>query len=176
MTETVSSSLPQPVHPDMAAVLDALPEMTFDATTLAGVREMIAELAPTAPPQGVEVREYEIDADAGTILRVLRGTDDTTESLPCVYSMHGGGYIIGDRTMDDVKLADWVRNLGCVAVSVEYRLAPEHPYPAALDDCYAGLAWVHEHAVRARRRHRSCRRGGSQRRWWACGRADVART
>ncbi len=56
--------------------------------------------------------------------------------------MHGGGYVIGDRTMDSARLDAWASRLGCVVVSVEYRSAPEHPYPAALDDCYAALQWV----------------------------------
>jgi acetyl esterase/lipase len=64
-----------------------------------------------------------------------------------VYSIHGGGYVVGNRFMDDERLSRWVRQLGCVAVSVEYRLAPEHPFPAAIDDCYTGLAWVHAHAA-----------------------------
>ncbi len=60
--------------------------------------------------------------------------------------MHGGGFLIGNRWMDDARLVPWSSALDCVVVSVEYRLAPEHPYPAPLDDCYAGLAWVHGHA------------------------------
>ena len=144
MTATVSSSLRQPVDPGMAAVLDGLPPLTFDQNSLPEMRDMLAALAPADPPDGVEVTEYQIDA--GPTLRVLRRAAPAAGPVPCVYWMHGGGFVIGNRMMDDTRLGDWVRELGCVAVSVEYRLAPDHPYPTPLDDCYAGLAWVHEHA------------------------------
>ena len=54
--------------------------------------------------------------------------------------------VIGNRHMDDARLIEWCRSLGCVCISVEYRLAPEAPYPAPLDDCEAGLRFVVEHA------------------------------
>jgi acetyl esterase/lipase len=65
---------------------------------------------------------------------------------PCLYWMHGGGYMIGNYRMNEPDLDRWCETMGGVAVSVEYRLAPEHAYPAPLDDCYAGLRWVWEHA------------------------------
>ena len=72
-----------------------------------------------------------------------KGTDG---ALPCVYSMHGGGYVLGSNTMDDPQFEDWCPKLGVVGVSVEYRLAPETPYPGPLEDCYRGLVWTYEHA------------------------------
>lgn len=71
---------------------------------------------------------------------------DRTAPLPCVYSMHGGGYVLGHRAMDDLRFDEWCPELDFIGVSVEYRLAPDTPFPGALDDCYAGLCWVHEHA------------------------------
>jgi acetyl esterase/lipase len=65
---------------------------------------------------------------------------------PCVYSIHGGGYVLGSNTMDDPRLEDWCPKLGVVGVSVDYRLAPETPYPGPLEDCYRGLVWTHENA------------------------------
>ena len=66
--------------------------------------------------------------------------------LPCVYSIHGGGYVAGSHRGDDLRHDTWCPRLGYVGVAVDYRLAPETPYPGPLDDCYAGLAWVHDHA------------------------------
>ncbi len=66
--------------------------------------------------------------------------------LPCVFSIHGGGYVMGSRFIDDGRMDRWCPDLSCVGISVEYRLAPECPYPGPLEDCYAGLRWVHEHA------------------------------
>jgi acetyl esterase/lipase len=79
------------------------------------------------------------------IVRVHRpkGVDAT---LPCIYSVHGGGYVLGSYEMDDVRFDDYVPRFPCVGVSVEYRLAPETPYPGPLDDCYAGLVWTFDHA------------------------------
>ena len=67
--------------------------------------------------------------------------------LPVLFWMHGGGMVIGNRYMDDARLAEWCRSLSCVCISVEYRLAPEAPYPAAIDDCDEGLRYVIDHAA-----------------------------
>ena len=74
----------------------------------------------------------------------LRGFEG---ALPCVYSMHGGGYVIGSYAMDDPRFDAWCPKLGFVGVSVEYRLAPETAYPGPLEDCYLGLKWTYEHAA-----------------------------
>ena len=65
---------------------------------------------------------------------------------PCVFWIHGGGYLFGSGLTVDARLNRWVEEFDCVAVSIEYRLAPEDPYPAPLDDCYAGLLWTAQHA------------------------------
>jgi acetyl esterase/lipase len=66
---------------------------------------------------------------------------------PGVYHTHGGGMILGDSRTGMAGLLDWVEQLGVVVVSVEYRLAPEHPFPAAVEDCYAGLVWTAANAA-----------------------------
>jgi acetyl esterase/lipase len=65
---------------------------------------------------------------------------------PGIYQIHGGGMIMGNNRMGADELAYLVEELGAVAVSVEYRLAPEHPHPAPVEDCYAGLVWTSTHA------------------------------
>lgn len=67
--------------------------------------------------------------------------------VPGLYNIHGGGMISGDRHQDTPRLADLVEQLGVVAVNVEYRLAPEHPDPAPVEDCYAGLRWMADNAA-----------------------------
>jgi acetyl esterase/lipase len=67
--------------------------------------------------------------------------------LPCVYWMHGGGLVLGSAAGDDARFDRWSALFPCVGVSVEYRLAPETPYPGPLEDCYAGLRWIHDHAA-----------------------------
>jgi acetyl esterase/lipase len=60
--------------------------------------------------------------------------------------MHGGGFVVGSNDMDDGDFDRWCPQLGVVGVSVEYRLAPETPYPGPLEDCYNVLRWTHRHA------------------------------
>ena len=79
------------------------------------------------------------------VVRVHR-PKGATGTLPGLYSVHGGGYIIGSYEMEDLRFDRWCPKLGCVGVAVEYRLSPETRYPGPLEDCYAGLTWVHEHA------------------------------
>jgi acetyl esterase/lipase len=78
-------------------------------------------------------------------LRVHRPVDGGN-GRACLVHAHGGGQVAGSVYGDDPLLIPLVRALGCVAVSVDYRLAPEHHAPAAAEDCYAGLQWVFGHA------------------------------
>jgi acetyl esterase/lipase len=70
-----------------------------------------------------------------------------TGSLPGVVYLHGGGMIAGDPRSDLPVVLDWVEQAGVVLVSVDYRLAPEHPYPAGIEDCHAALSWTFAHAA-----------------------------
>lgn len=70
------------------------------------------------------------------------------QGAPVVYHIHGGGMMAGThRTGMETILREWAEPLELVVVSVGYRLAPEHPYPAAIEDCYAGLVWLSRHAA-----------------------------
>ncbi|KAM5353871.1 hypothetical protein ACJ41O_000521 [Fusarium nematophilum] len=63
---------------------------------------------------------------------------------PCIYYAHSGGMICGNRFTGFKDVLRWGRETDAVCITVEYRLSPEHPYPAPLEDCYAGLVWVSE--------------------------------
>ncbi|MCU0730442.1 MAG: alpha/beta hydrolase [Hyphomonas sp.] len=78
-------------------------------------------------------------------LRVMR-PESAKGLLPCVYHIHGGGYVGGSSAQLAPLHRRLAQQLNCVVVSVDYRLAPEHPYPAAIEDCYAGVAWVFANA------------------------------
>ena len=67
--------------------------------------------------------------------------------LPCLYWIHGGGHVLGQIEQDDLMMEHIVEAVGCAAVSVEWRRPPEHPFPAPMDDCYAGLTWAHRNAT-----------------------------
>jgi acetyl esterase/lipase len=78
-------------------------------------------------------------------VRIYRA-DDQSSKLPALYWIHGGGYVMGDIDMDDRLMKQMVKRIGCVAASVDYRLAPEHPFPTPVEDCYTGLKWLFAHA------------------------------
>ncbi|MGS0743445.1 alpha/beta hydrolase [Glaciimonas sp. GG7] len=84
----------------------------------------------------------------GLRLRIYRGvTTEASDSLPCLVYLHGGGWVIGDLESHD-RLCRRLANLAQIClVAVDYRLAPEHPFPAALDDSVTALKWVAQNAV-----------------------------
>lgn len=148
-----------PLDPELAAGLDDVPDEYLltnvaDFDDMPGTRERMSALmdemlaeAPERP--GVESEDISIPgpADGHDLpLRIYRPVD-AASTLPCVYWIHGGGMVMGDLDQSDPTCERLVAELDCVVVSVNYRLAPEHPYPAPVDDCYAGLEWVTENAA-----------------------------
>ncbi|KUN58093.1 alpha/beta hydrolase [Streptomyces canus] len=97
----------------------------------------------------VDRREVTVPAKDGAPipLSVFNPADtDRTTAAPCIYWMHGGGMVMGDRfSQIDIPL-EWLYEFGAVVVSVDYRLAPEATGTALVDDCYHGLLWLSEHA------------------------------
>ncbi|MFB4307466.1 alpha/beta hydrolase [Actinomadura sp. GTD37] len=101
------------------------------------------------PPVPVEIRDVTVPGpqDApGVPVRVFRPAEHDG-LLPGLVHIHGGGFALGgvDQYQDDAT--GIAAEVGAVVVSVEYRLAPEHPFPAGLDDCYAALTWTASHAA-----------------------------
>jgi acetyl esterase/lipase len=92
---------------------------------------------------GAEVHDRTIDGPAGKLpVRVYRPAGRVSGARPLIMNFHGGGFVFGD-----LRLADWMCSsvavtVGAVVVSVDYRLAPGHRFPAAVDDCYAALVWA----------------------------------
>lgn len=81
------------------------------------------------------------------ILIAIHKPSNLSEPLPALLWMHGGGYIRGDIDMDVDYIQKLAKNVGCMVVSVEYRLAPENPFPAPLEDCYTALKWLFLNAL-----------------------------
>jgi acetyl esterase/lipase len=133
------------LHPAIEAEKDLLPVPDIDASLLPVLRATPLT-APVELSDEVDRRDHVISETPRVVLRVHR-PKDVAGVLPCVYSIHGGGYIVGSYAMDDAKFDVWCRDFGLVGVSVEYRLAPETPYPGPLEDCYAGLKWTYDHAA-----------------------------
>jgi acetyl esterase/lipase len=131
------------LDPDFGSLLDPGAAFQFDGDFLQAVRN--AEPMPGVDSTGVERSVHPVDAELGVSVRVNRLRGGSGPS-PCVLSMHGGGYIMGWPTMDDPLFEAWCPSLGVVGVSVDYRLAPESPFPGPLDDCYLALEWTIAHA------------------------------
>jgi acetyl esterase/lipase len=131
------------LHPDIAEAVEVLGLDALDADALALIRTLDFPTVPLS--DAVERTEHLVPGDPPVPVRVHR-PKDKEGPLPCLYSIHGGGYVLGSYAMDDATFDVLCPKLGLVGVSVDYRLAPDSPYPAALDDCYAGLRWTYEHS------------------------------
>jgi len=79
-------------------------------------------------------------------LYITSPSERSGEALPLLYSIHGGGLVMGSPMMEAARLFEYVRKYNCVVVHPKYRLALDHKYPAAIEDCYSGLVWAAAHA------------------------------
>jgi acetyl esterase/lipase len=142
------------LDPEVAAFLSNSPVGALDFgslefSDLPALREAMATMPrPELPPTRTVYRDQAVpgpEGDPDVTLRIYTA-DEPSPGRPCLYWIHGGGYMFGTALTDDGRLNRWTEELDCVVVSVEYRLAPESPYPAPLEDCYAGLQWTTAHA------------------------------
>jgi len=130
------------IDPEIAAALTALPLGEMNATSAAAFNAALAAgVVPRPALADSVVRTQHVVPGSTARLRLHRPVG-AVGALPCIYWVHGGGYVVGDYEMDDLRLQKWCEQLACCVVAVDYRLAPADPYPAALDDCQAGLHWV----------------------------------
>lgn len=124
------------IHPDLRRVARFLPRNMVTPATLPILRRA-TRLVPTRTPKDVEV----LTLASGVGVRLYRPSG-AFGPQPALLWIHGGGYIIGTAAQDDRLCRRYAEALGATVASVEYRLAPENPYPAALEDCYAALRWL----------------------------------
>lgn len=97
---------------------------------------------------GTAVRDLAVSGSPGDIpVRVYQPAAAAAGPRPLVVNFHGGGFVFGDLRMADWMCSSVAVTVGAVVVSVDYRLAPAHPFPAAVDDCYAALTWAAENAA-----------------------------
>jgi acetyl esterase len=106
-------------------------------------------LAPDPPPVA-EIRELSAPGPAGAAipLRLYRGAGTTPgDTLPALVYFHGGGWVIGDLDTHDSLCRHLANAAQCIVVAVDYRLAPEHKFPAAVEDCFDATSWVAQKAA-----------------------------
>ena len=134
-----------PLHTEIEPLKDMVPLTEINAEILPELRgSPLGE--PPELSDAVERTDYVVDEANSVVVRVHRSVGQEG-TAPCVYSIHGGGYILGSYDMDDAKFDRWCPEYGIVGVSVEYRLSPETAYPGPLEDCYAGLKWTFDNAA-----------------------------
>jgi acetyl esterase/lipase len=142
------------IDPELVPWLDLLPAVTLtDHGSLLAARSSVAELGNTAPAyepvHPVDVRDTAVPgpSDAPEVPVRVYSPAHRADAGPGLLYIHGGGFVLGDLDMVDPQLVRLADELGIVVVSVDYRLAPEHPFPAPVEDCYAALTWVEAKAA-----------------------------
>ena len=132
----------QRIDAELLAGLEQLPDLNITRENVDSVRATLAA-RPSAAPVDVMEAQYKVQCDGkGVALYVYRKSN--RKNQPVLLWIHGGGYILGSAEDDRAK--GIAKNLDCTVISVDYRLAPEHPFPAGLNDCHAALGWLYEEA------------------------------
>jgi acetyl esterase/lipase len=135
--------------PELAAIVAVLPQLDIsDIPAARAAMSAMREQVPFVQPDGITIEKRTVagpPGDPDIEVAVFRPVGQAADA-PALYWIHGGGFVLGDVDGDLVIPAQVADELGAVVVSVEYRLAPEYPFPAPVEDCYAGLAWMAAHA------------------------------
>ena len=142
------------LHPQARALLALIEQKGLPPTHLltpADARHWYRErrfVTQPKPPEVASVRELKAPAPAGEIaLRLYRPLGSQAQRiLPVLVYLHGGGWTIGDLDSHDALCRELANGSGCAVVAVDYRMGPEHRFPAAVDDALAATRWVHANA------------------------------
>ncbi|MFC8236450.1 alpha/beta hydrolase [Streptomyces sp. NPDC057284] len=140
------------LDPELRELLADMPLMSqLSPEVLAQLRQLPSTpVEPLLAHRQADRREVTVPAKDGAPIPLSvfsPANTDRTIAAPCVYWMHGGGMVMGDRfSQIDIPL-EWLDEFGAVVVSVDYRLAPEATGTTLVDDCYQGLLWVAEHSA-----------------------------
>ncbi|MET0136647.1 MAG: alpha/beta hydrolase [Kibdelosporangium sp.] len=132
------------MDPELEAFIPLFPRA--DLTDPVAAREDLAKLSAAVPAPDIadiEVEDRTVPADPAVRVRIYR----PREAQGAIVWLHGGGWVMGNLDTEHHWAARLAAAADTVVISVEYRLAPENPFPAALDDCYAALVWTAEHAA-----------------------------
>jgi len=152
---------PPPFDPELAAALDVADARLPSVWTPEVIMAAREAMATMTTPDELLVRDGAftveevtapgpLDTDGlprGTVSLLVCRPAGISHTSAILYNIHGGGMILGDSRLGVTEALDWAQELGLVVVSVDYRLAPDHPHPAPVEDCYAGLLWTARHAA-----------------------------
>jgi acetyl esterase/lipase len=139
--------------PELAPLVELLPGSDFNDVEAARayLATLIAPLNAQVDTDGLTITDHEIPGPEGapavSVRVYARDTDAPPAGRPALLDIHGGGFCSGNIDMEHAFAAQVARTLDAVVVCVEYRLAPEHPFPAGVEDCYDALRWLHRDAA-----------------------------
>ena len=137
------------VDPEVAPLLDLWPTVTLTSDLLPKARARTIPLPPSETTGVTLDRRVVTGPDGAPDIGVhIYRPEDKGGPLPAIYHIHGGGYVLGAAKDLESVHRPLVKALGCVLVSVDYRLAPETVFPGTIEDCYAGLRWLFAEADR----------------------------
>jgi acetyl esterase/lipase len=141
---SIVSEAPAPtIHPELRTLARVLPR-GLSTRSMRVVRRLEALQARAEQRSGRAARRHDVQVVdlGGAGLRVHRPRLSVPGPLPALLWIHGGGYVIGTAAQEDAFCRRFADELGAVVAAVEYRLAPEHPYPTPLEDCHDALEWL----------------------------------
>jgi acetyl esterase len=138
-----------PIDPQIAAMFANVQIPPSRTLPIEALRQMVRDAAKQTPPPAVRLKSVEdrtIPGPGGDIpVRIY--TPEGTGPFPTAVFLHSGGFVLGDLDSEDAIARQVAHGSGAVVVSVDYRLAPEHPFPAANEDAFAAVKWTAEHAA-----------------------------
>lgn len=135
------------LNPEFAPLLAQFAVVPETPPTLDQTRAMYRGLQPVAPQLKVgEIRDTTFPGPAGPV-KVRHYIPEGKGPFPVIVHFHGGGFIMGDLETHDAQCRLLCREARCIVTAVDYRLGPEHPYPAGHEDCFAALRWAGANAT-----------------------------
>jgi len=134
-----------PIHPEIEKYLESTPQVSGDPTEIPPevMRQFYEAVARTGPE--VFLIKNQVIEEHDIPIRIYY-PKKSVEPLPVIVYFHGGGWVIGSLETHDEQCRSITNATEAVVISVDYRLAPEHPFPAAPNDCYAATCWIAENA------------------------------
>ncbi|HKU40168.1 MAG TPA: alpha/beta hydrolase, partial [Polyangiales bacterium] len=141
-----------PLDPQARSLLELIATLNLPELGTVPVeqsRRLGAQRRAALPPgPAADVADYALSGPRGDRLLRLYKPLGASAPLPLLLWFHGGGWVLGSVVESDVDCRQLTLQSGCAVLSVDYSLAPEHPYPTAVDECYAALEWAFANAAR----------------------------
>lgn len=131
-------------HPDLVSYARIIPDVSSSGLALT-VLKKLTSLARAPRMEGVRHERFSTRGHDGHTVELFAFSPANPRSnapRPALLWIHGGGYLIGHPLQDAALCAHFARELGATVIAPRYRLAPEHPFPAPIEDCYAALQWI----------------------------------